>query len=981
MSFQVAKQYYGIPRQFVQEFCKRCPVCQLSQPQTTKPPLKPILADNFMERIQIDLIDMQGSPDGEYKFIGHVADHFSKFHVLFPLKSKTAIEVAKMIEERVLAYLGTPSIFHSDNGREFVNVLIRQLFYSWGGDTTFVNGRPRHSQSQGLVERGNRVIEDRLRKLKAEYGATDFSWASWLPRVMLGMNMAWSEPIKDTPYRLVFGREPPRNLLPGLRDIMDEEEFEEGGSERCTLRSALHPDLEYGPNSFLDHLRGDEAVSNTCHSSPDSHPLVPTPGQHACQQPFQAAPQPSADYLPPVQSQAAAPELRPQPKPRIPRKSPVPSTAEVPDCGSQSTLHPGAVPSPAAVPDLGPAPKPRLPRRTPVQLTAVSPDCGSQPTPRPGPVPSPPAAPARGPQPTPRPGPVPSPPAAPGRGPQPTPRPGPVPSPPAAPDLGPQPTPRPGPVPSPPAAPARGPQPTPRPGPVPSPPAAPARGPKPTPRPGPVPSPPAAPARGPQPTPRPGPVPSPPAAPARGPKPTPRPGPVPSPPAAPDLGPQPTPCPGPVTSPPAAPARGPQPTPHPGPVLSQEQSQSSKHEGIRKRARENNFDAAARMAGFYNRRHNIKVRPFHIGDTVTVGIPKNDRAAIDFNRLPAVISEVHGEIDLRYTLDTPYGTLRNKYRCGDLQEYTGTVTVDNTRVVSLREASIAANPATKFTSRKCNCTGGCKNQRCACLKNKVHCSTHCHPGTTCLNCAAAEPCQSPPTPSRFPLTPKDINDVERREWLNDQHINAANELLKCTFPGSVGLCDPVLPKHKKHRDYVQILHVNGNHWVTISDMGLEPDTVSVYDSVRSSLTDSMIQTIARFHKPEGRCLKLNIMNVDQQSNGYDCGPYAVAFAASLLRGEDPTQLAYVGVRKHLADVLKVRPVSVDAFPTKVNLRTKPVRKVLEKEVYCVCRGIDDGDVMIECEKCEQWFHKDCVNVPNIHKWNCSCCKRRRIKKP
>ena len=95
-------------------------------------------------------------------YIGHFEDHFTKFHVLFPLKKKTATEVAMMIEERVLAYFGPPRIFHSDNGREFVNQLIRALFQRWGGDTTFVTGKPRHSQSQGLVERGNQIIEKKL---------------------------------------------------------------------------------------------------------------------------------------------------------------------------------------------------------------------------------------------------------------------------------------------------------------------------------------------------------------------------------------------------------------------------------------------------------------------------------------------------------------------------------------------------------------------------------------------------------------------------------------------------------------------------------------------------------------------------------------------------------------------------------------------------------------------------------------------------
>ena len=60
------------------EFIKHCPTCQLQQPKKAKPPLHPIIAQDFMERIQIDLIDMRHTPDGEFHYIGHFTDHMKK---------------------------------------------------------------------------------------------------------------------------------------------------------------------------------------------------------------------------------------------------------------------------------------------------------------------------------------------------------------------------------------------------------------------------------------------------------------------------------------------------------------------------------------------------------------------------------------------------------------------------------------------------------------------------------------------------------------------------------------------------------------------------------------------------------------------------------------------------------------------------------------------------------------------------------------
>ena len=110
---QVQCHYNGITKSYITEFCKQCPICQLQQPKKVHPPLHPITVEDFMQRIQIDLINMRHSPDDEFNWTGHFIDHMSKFNILFPLKTKSAPEVARLFKERVLAYLGPPHTFHS----------------------------------------------------------------------------------------------------------------------------------------------------------------------------------------------------------------------------------------------------------------------------------------------------------------------------------------------------------------------------------------------------------------------------------------------------------------------------------------------------------------------------------------------------------------------------------------------------------------------------------------------------------------------------------------------------------------------------------------------------------------------------------------------------------------------------------------------------------------------------------------------------
>ena len=50
------------------------------------------------------------------------------------------MEAARLLEEQVLAYFRPPKILNSDDGKDFVNQVMRSLFQSWGGQVTFVNG-------------------------------------------------------------------------------------------------------------------------------------------------------------------------------------------------------------------------------------------------------------------------------------------------------------------------------------------------------------------------------------------------------------------------------------------------------------------------------------------------------------------------------------------------------------------------------------------------------------------------------------------------------------------------------------------------------------------------------------------------------------------------------------------------------------------------------------------------------------------------
>lgn len=127
---------------------------------------------------------MRHLPHGEFKWILHIIDHWSKFNFAFPLQRKSASDVANALQKWVFPFMGLPSILQSDNGREFVNQLIDSVLSTWPGQVQLVSGRPRHPQSQGLVEQAHYTMERMISAKVVESKSKCPPWSDWLPHIV-----------------------------------------------------------------------------------------------------------------------------------------------------------------------------------------------------------------------------------------------------------------------------------------------------------------------------------------------------------------------------------------------------------------------------------------------------------------------------------------------------------------------------------------------------------------------------------------------------------------------------------------------------------------------------------------------------------------------------------------------------------------------------------------------------------------------------
>ena len=91
--------------------------------------------------------------------------------------------------------------------------------------------------------------------------------------------------------------------------------------------------------------------------------------------------------------------------------------------------------------------------------------------------------------------------------------------------------------------------------------------------------------------------------------------------------------------------------------------------------------------------------------------------------------------------------------------------------------------------------------------------------------------------------------------------------------------------------FVQIVHINGNHWMTISNvLSTNPDTFQWYDSLVNpcNLPQFPQKVAAAMLFSSAERLFVDVMDIQQQNRGSDCGLFAIANAIALCHGTDPS---------------------------------------------------------------------------------------------
>ena len=214
------RAYWNGYRKDIIDFCRKCGPCQKrkSPSKSFRGPMKQYQVGEPLERVAIDILGPLPESNLGNKYVMIVSDYFTRWTEAFALPNQKAITIARTLVNEFISRFGVPKQIHTDQGTQFESRLFQHLCQLLDIDKTRTTAL--HPQSDGLVERFNKTLEDMISK----YITTDQrEWDSSLPLLMMAYRTSEHESTGYSPNRMMFGREPllPLDLLLDPKD-MDE---------------------------------------------------------------------------------------------------------------------------------------------------------------------------------------------------------------------------------------------------------------------------------------------------------------------------------------------------------------------------------------------------------------------------------------------------------------------------------------------------------------------------------------------------------------------------------------------------------------------------------------------------------------------------------------------------------------------------------------------------------------------------------------
>ncbi len=190
----------------VDNFIRGCPCCQKMRKRRSQTSVeRHVISGSPFAELSIDLLKLPKPDALGMAYVVVIVDSFSHWTSLIAVRNKSVFEAARALV-KVVGDFGVPMRLRSDGGGEFVNGVISGLTRMMG--VTHHTVVPYTPQANGIVERANRSILERLRAMVFSQRLVRHSehvWSDLLPLVQRAINASVHSATGTSPARILFG--------------------------------------------------------------------------------------------------------------------------------------------------------------------------------------------------------------------------------------------------------------------------------------------------------------------------------------------------------------------------------------------------------------------------------------------------------------------------------------------------------------------------------------------------------------------------------------------------------------------------------------------------------------------------------------------------------------------------------------------------------------------------------------------------------
>ena len=217
----------------VKEWTQACVACeQKKRPHAnTKVPLKSIpVSSRPFHKIGMDVVGPLPTSNKGNKYLLVATDYLTKWPEAMALPDQTASTIAQAYLDLIVCRHGAPETLITDRGRNFTSKLMAELCKLTQTNKVFTTSF--HPQTDGLCEKLNGTLVQILSFMVSQ---NQRNWDEFVNMALFAYRAARHATIKQSPFKMLYGREP-KMPVDNLFIPNDDEQNTTNGSEEFVTK-------------------------------------------------------------------------------------------------------------------------------------------------------------------------------------------------------------------------------------------------------------------------------------------------------------------------------------------------------------------------------------------------------------------------------------------------------------------------------------------------------------------------------------------------------------------------------------------------------------------------------------------------------------------------------------------------------------------------------------------------------------------------